>query len=53
MDSFNFNITVIEIKNSVDEFKNMLNTSEEKVRDLKDRSVENIQIKLRNGKKNV
>lgn len=31
MDSFNLNITVIEIKNSVDEFKNMLNTSEEKV----------------------
>lgn len=53
MDSFNLNITVIEIKNSVDGFKNMLNTSEEKVHDLKDRSVENTQIKLWNGKKNV
>ena len=53
MDNFNLKIMVIEIKNSVDKFKNMLNTSEEKVGDLKDRSVENIQIKVWNGKKNV
>ena len=53
MDNFKLKIMVTEIKNLVDGFKNMLNTSEEKISDLKDRSVENIQIKVQNGKKNV
>lgn len=53
MDNFKFKIIVTEIKNSVDGFKNILDTPEERISDLKDRSVENTQIKTQSGKKNA
>lgn len=42
MDNFKLKITVTEIKNSIDGFNNILDTSKEKISDLEDRSVENI-----------
>lgn len=42
MDNFKLKIMVTEIKNSGDGFKNILKALEEKISDLKDRSVENI-----------
>lgn len=53
MNNFKLKIMVIEIMNSVDGLKKILNTSQKRVSDLKDRSVENIQIKVQTGKKNV
>ena len=53
MDNFKLKIIVTEIKNPVDGFKNILDTSEERISDLKDRSVENTQIKTQSGKKNA
>lgn len=52
MDNFKFKIIVTEI-NPVDGFKNILDTSEERISDLKDRSVANTQIKTQSGKKNA
>lgn len=44
MDNFKLKITVTEIKkNSVDGFNNILDASVERISDLEDKSVENIQ----------
>lgn len=53
MDNFKLKITGNGNKNSVDGFNNILDTSEERISDLEDKSVENIQIKAHSGKKNV